>query len=214
MLPLDARAASRKETVASQVAAAESKVLSISSARSCSEIDQLIAVDREALTFERSKAKVLAEDKSDDQGRIKFVESAEKALNAQMETLLEEQKLKGCFGKVNKRTDAAVYARADAGSLKVARAIERAKRGQLVDGSSATCMELTEILKLDQRAIQFEKAKLEAQVAISPKSPQTRQDEKMVRQVEKQFEKQAERLEGLFEEKQCSVPLSQLPMKL
>lgn len=41
--------------------------------------------------------------------------------------------------------------------------IQRAKDGELVDGSGATCEELTKIIAVDKKAVQFEKDKLEAQ---------------------------------------------------
>jgi hypothetical protein len=64
------------------------------------------------------------------------------------------------FAELKKAGDAAIYERADKGSLSVARAIERAKTGDLVDGSSATCAELDAILEVDREAIQFEDDKL------------------------------------------------------
>ena len=39
-------------------------------------------------------------------------------------------------------SDAAVYERADKGVMDVARVLERAKAGKLVDGTSATCQEV------------------------------------------------------------------------
>ena len=46
------------------------------------------------------------------------------------------------FAELKRPEDAAIYKRADEGKLNAARAIERAKAGDLVDGSSATCAEL------------------------------------------------------------------------
>ena len=66
------------------------------------------------------------------------------------------------FAELKQASDADVYARADAGKLSAARVIERAKAGKLVDGSSATCSELGEIIAVDRKALQFEKDKLEA----------------------------------------------------
>ena len=48
------------------------------------------------------------------------------------------------------------------GKLNAARAIERAKTGDLVDGSSATCAELDKLLETDREAIEFEKEKVDA----------------------------------------------------
>merc|ERR1712070_998603 len=50
------------------------------------------------------------------------------------------------------------------GKLNAARAIERAKTGDLVDGSSATCAELDALIEVDREAIDFEKQKLEDQL--------------------------------------------------
>merc|ERR1711924_585393 len=51
------------------------------------------------------------------------------------------------------------------GTLTSARVIERAKKGQLVDGSGATCDELEKLIAVDKKAIKFEKDKLEARAA-------------------------------------------------
>merc|ERR1719453_2944893 len=58
--------------------------------------------------------------------------------------------------------DAAIYERADKGKLNAARAIERAKQGDLVDGSSATCAELDALIAVDREAVEFEKDKVDA----------------------------------------------------
>merc|ERR1740138_780065 len=68
------------------------------------------------------------------------------------------------FADLKKAGDADIYKRADDGKLNAARAIERVKTGDLVDGSSATCAELDKLLEVDREAIEFEK-KLEEQVA-------------------------------------------------
>ena len=59
------------------------------------------------------------------------------------------------FAEFKQASDADVYYRADAGKLNAARVIERAKAGKLVDGSSATCSELADIIAVDRRAVQF-----------------------------------------------------------
>ena len=46
------------------------------------------------------------------------------------------------FAELKKAGDAEIYKRADEGKLNAARAIECAKQGLLVDGSSATCDEV------------------------------------------------------------------------
>lgn len=69
------------------------------------------------------------------------------------------------FAELKRAEDAEIYARADAGKLNAARAIERAKAGDLVDGSSATCAELDALIGVDREAIEFEKDKVEASSA-------------------------------------------------
>jgi hypothetical protein len=64
------------------------------------------------------------------------------------------------FAELKRAEDADIYKRADAGKLNAARAIERAKVGDLVDGSSATCAELDALLEVDREAIEFEDEKL------------------------------------------------------
>merc|ERR1719152_184537 len=70
---------------------------------------------------------------------------------------------------LNRPEDAAIYARADKGQLNAARAIERAKQGDLVNGSSATCDELDKLIAVDREAIEFEKEKIEAGAADKAK---------------------------------------------
>ena len=72
------------------------------------------------------------------------------------------------FAELKQASDADVYARADAGKLNAARVIERAKAGKLVNGASATCDELADILAIDRRAFQFEKDKLASMPNDSP----------------------------------------------
>jgi hypothetical protein len=53
------------------------------------------------------------------------------------------------FADLKKAGDAEIYKRADENKLNAARVIERAKTGDLVDGSSATCAELDALLEVD-----------------------------------------------------------------
>jgi len=83
--------------------------------------------------------------------------------------------------------------------LNSARVIERAKSGKLVDGSGASCAELEKIISVDQKAIKFEKDKLEAQGdKADPK------DKKVVAEAEKAIEKQIAKLKGLENSKGCN----------
>merc|ERR1740130_1199584 len=65
------------------------------------------------------------------------------------------------FAELKQAGDADIYARADAGKLNAARVIERAKTGDLVNGSSATCDELDRLIAVDREAIEFELEKIE-----------------------------------------------------
>merc|ERR1740127_449303 len=69
---------------------------------------------------------------------------------------------RSAFAELKKAGDAEIYANADANKLNAARAIERTKTGDLVDGSSATCAELDRLIKVDREAIEFEKEKIDA----------------------------------------------------
>ena len=101
------------------------------------------------------------------------------------------------FAELKQASDAEVYGRADAGKLNAARVIERAKAGKLVNGASATCDELADILAIDRRAFQFEKDKL----ASMPNDPEQK---KVVADAEKAIEAQIKKLEGLEKSKSCA----------
>merc|ERR1740138_1241555 len=101
------------------------------------------------------------------------------------------------FADLKKAGDADIYSRADAGKLNAARAIERAKVGDLVDGSSATCAELDKLLEVDREAIEFEKEKLEGRFLES------RGNVGKVQDVEKKLEEQVVRLKKIRAEKGC-----------
>jgi len=123
----------------------------------CAELDALIEVDREALQFEKEKMDATNNDKkvADTLDRIRI----------QINQLKGVREQKGCqTARVNLKQaeDFDVYKRADEGKLTVARAIERAKSLKLVDGSSATCSQLEKLVEIDQKALKFEKQKLEA----------------------------------------------------
>ena len=83
--------------------------------------------------------------------------------------------------------------------LTAARVIERAKRGELVDGSGATCAELESIIAVDKKAIKFEKDKLEA--LGSAGDPKTKA---AVAEAEAAIEKQIKKLQGLQGTKKCA----------
>jgi hypothetical protein len=101
------------------------------------------------------------------------------------------------FAELKQASDAEVYERADEGKLNSARVVERAKAGKLVDGSSATCDELIDILAIDRRALQFETDKLDS---LPDDSPQRQ----TVAKAQKALEAQIKKLKDL--EKTMSCP--------
>merc|ERR1711924_290228 len=115
--------------------------------------------DREAIEFEKDKVDArFGNDKAK-------VQKTEDTLQAQVDKLKKIRKEKGCKSagaNLKQATDFEVYKRADEGVLNSARVIERAKAGKLVDGSGASCSELEKIIAVDQKAVKFEKDKLEA----------------------------------------------------
>ena len=86
--------------------------------------------------------------------------------------------------------------RADEGSLNAARAIQRAKTGELVDGASATCAELDELIRVDREAVVFEKDKIGARFTKDKKSVQTTEEERQA---------QSTRLKKIRKKKGCST---------
>ena len=171
--------------------------LAVGSSATCSELDALLEVDREAIQFEMDEVNArFGNDKTK-------VQQTEDALQAQVDKLKKIRKEKGCIGEGSRRrikqaSDFEVYKRADEGVLNSARVIERAKAGKLVDGSGASCAELEKIISVDQKAVKFEKDKLEAQGdKADPK------DKKVVAEAEKAIEKQIAKLKGLENSKGC-----------
>jgi len=163
------------------------------SGASCDELKKLIAVDKEALEFEKDKLEAMG---GSDKAQKKVVADAEKAINAQVKKLEGKLKEKGCAG-LKQAGDADVYARADEGKLNSARVIERAKQGKLVDGSGATCSELESLIAVDKKAVRFEKDKLEAMGGNDPAQ------KKIVDDAEKAIEAQVKKLQGKLKEKGC-----------
>jgi len=131
------------------------------SSASCDELDKLIAVDREAIEYELETIEAMADGSQKDK-----VKGYADRIQAQVDKLKGTRKAKGCAtagDNLKQKSDFDVYKRADQGMLNSARVIQRAKDGELVDGSGATCDELTKIIAVDKKAVQFEKDKLEAQ---------------------------------------------------
>ena len=165
------------------------------SSATCTELDRLIKVDREAIEFEKEKIDARF---GDDKDKVQAVEDK---LQAQVDKLKKIRKDKGCStatANLKQATDAEVYKRADEGILNSARVIERAKAGKLVDGSGASCSEIEKIIAVDQKAVKFEKDKLEA---LGSKADPAQV--KVVAEAEKAIEKQIVKLEGLKKKKGC-----------
>jgi len=80
------------------------------------------------------------------------------------------------FAELKKAGDAEIYKRADEGKLNAARVIERAKTGDLADGSSATCSELDALIAVDRDAIEFEKDKVDARFGNDKAKVQATED--------------------------------------
>ena len=166
------------------------------SSATCNELDALIAVDREAIEFEKDKVDArFGGDKSKVQG-------TEDKLQGQVDKLKKIRKDKGCAtagANLKQSTDFEVYKRADEGVLNSARVIERAKAGKLVDGSGASCSELEKVIAVDKKAIKFEKDKLEAMGSKADAA-----DVKTVAEAEKAIEGQLKKLAALQKSKGCS----------
>lgn len=132
------------------------------SSATCDELQTLLSIDKEALVFEKEKLAAL-----NVEGAYKLqkkqVADAQDMIELQIKKLEERRVAKNCPPPTFKKaSDKAVYERADEGKLTVARVIERAKRGELVDGSSASCSELANLIDTDEKAIKFENNKLDA----------------------------------------------------
>ena len=166
------------------------------SSATCSELDKLIAVDREAIEYETEKIEAM----SDPEMKKKVKEYSDK-IQSQVDKLKLTRKERGCGSagaNLKQKSDADVYKRADEGVLNSARVIQRAKEGKLVDGSGATCDELAKIISVDKKAVQFEKDKLEAQGSkADPLEAMT------VEKAEKAIESQLKKLESKQKEKGC-----------
>jgi predicted transcriptional regulator len=193
-----ARADAGKLNAARVIERAKTGDLVDGSSANCDELDKLIAVDREAVEFEKEKLEALG---GSDAAQKKKVKDVEDKLQAQINKLKVIRKDKGCAtagANLKQAGDFDVYKRADEGVLSSARVIQRAKEGKLVDGSGATCDELTKIIAIDKKAVQFEKDKLEAQGDKADPA-----EKKIVADAEKAIEAQLKKLAGLQKSKGC-----------
>ena len=170
------------------------------SGATCDQLDALIAVDREAVEYEKEKLAIMG-GAGEDPGQAMIVQEVEDKLQFQINKLKKVRKEKECpsaGANLKQASDFEVYKRADEGALTSARVIERAKSGTLVDGSGASCDELSKIIAVDKKAVQFEKDKLEA---LGDKANPA--DLKMVSEAEKAIENQVKKLEVKKKEKGC-----------
>ena len=107
------------------------------------------------------------------------------------------------FAALKQASDGEVYKRADMGQLNAARVIERAKKGTLIDGSSASCAELNRIIAVDNEALEFEKDKLDAIEAYGTGEEKVKQT-KIVDEAEQAIFKQIQKLKLLRVSKGCT----------
>lgn len=129
------------------------------------------------------------------------LQETEDKLQLQVNKLVKVRKQKECpSANLKKKTDFDVYKRADEGGLTSARVIQRAKDGQLVDGSGATCDELAKIIVVDKKALQFEKDRLDA---MGDKAKPA--DKKTVAEVEVLIEEQLKKLAVKQADKGCKL---------
>lgn len=86
------------------------------------------------------------------------------------------------YASLKQASDADVYKAADDGALNSALVIERAKNGKLIDGSSATCNELSRIIDVDRSALKASNAPLMREMGIDQNVEQVvaQQIEKLV----------------------------------
>lgn len=192
-----ARADAGNLNAARVIERAKQDLLVDGSSATCDELDKLIAADREAVEFEKEKLEALGGSDAAQTAKVKAIEDK---IQGQINKLKELRKTKACStARVNLKNsaDADVYKRADEGTLTSARVIERAKKGQLVDGSGATCEELDKLLEVDKKAVKFEKDKLEAMGGGDAATKKTVSD------AEKAIEAQVAKLQAKKKAKKC-----------
>jgi len=159
----------------------------------CQELDEIIAVNKEALQFERERLEAMT---MSPDGQANVVADVERQLELQLKRLRDVRESKNC-PKLTKASDAVVYQRADEGRLSAARAIERAKQNRLVEGTSATCTELENIIAVDKKAVKYERDKLAAMGSTDP------EQKDVVKEIENKMNAQITKLEGLRKKKEC-----------
>ena len=79
--------------------------------------------------------------------------------------------------------------------------IARAEKGQLVDGSGATCAELKKIIEVDRATLELEKAKLNSKIGVAIFTSVDPAQITKVENVEQVVEKQVDRLDKLLQVK-------------
>jgi ribosomal protein L27 len=193
------RADSNKMTAARAIERAREGNLANGSSATCAELDTLIAVDREAIQYQKERAQVRKAKKNTD--FYAPVKDPEEILQEQVEKLKAIRREKGCesaSANLKQATDFEVYKRADEDVLNAARVIERAKVGKLVDGSGASCAELEKIILINRKAVKFEKDKIEALEGMADPAQIT-----VVRNAENAIEAQILKLQKLQKDRKC-----------
>jgi len=163
------------------------------SGASCKELDEIVAVNKEALQFERERLDAMS---ATEQASV--VADVERTLESQLRRLRKVRQEKDCPNLL-KPSDADVYRRADEGRLTAARAIERAKTNRLVEGNSATCSELEAIILVDRKAVKYERDKLEAMGGKDPEQAA------IVKEIEGKITMQLKKLDTKKKERLCGT---------
>jgi len=167
------------------------------SGATCQELKTVLAIDKQAVEFETRKLEGMG--KSASPADVKKVQTTQARIEAQvarLESLTNERDCKDDFD---------VYNRASSNDLKYFRVIERAKNGDLVSGESATCAELDALIKIDEEAVVYEKAKYRR--LMSSKSVPTFAKESAGQRViesEAAIAKQVSRLSAIKAKKGCA----------
>jgi len=106
---------------------------------------------------------------------------------------------------IKQASDAAVYDRADEGSLTSARVNQRAETNQMVVGKGATCTELEAIIAVDKQAIRFDQDKLEALAQYAKGTPDYEEQRQTVADIEAKIEMQVKKLSEITTAKKCGA---------
>jgi hypothetical protein len=175
--------------VARVIKRAEEGTLVLGKGANCPNLERIIAVDKQAIQFEKDKLETWGDRTGPDaEEQRRNVKTIETRIEVQVKRLADVQKAKGCGAE-----DAAIYLRPDEGKLNSARVIYRAKEGRAVGQLGKTCKELDALIAIDKDALQFEKNKLLKLQANG--MPEAKTQIKIVEQAEKSISAQIRKLE-------------------